>query len=68
MGLNGKTCYVLIKDRHSQQLWGRTFCSKALLVDYLNKWLLQYGLDDSVKDRYVRLDPGDDLQSGGYHS
>jgi hypothetical protein len=46
MGLNGKTCYVLIEDHHTQQLWGGTFRSKALPVDYLNKWLLQYGLDD----------------------
>jgi hypothetical protein len=64
MGLNGETCYVLIEDHHSQQLWGGTFRSKAPPVDYLNKWLLQYGLDDSVKDRYVRLDPGGDL--GGW--
>jgi hypothetical protein len=61
MGLNSETCYVLIKYHHSQQLWGGTFCSKAPPVDYINKWLLQYGLDDSVKDRYVRLDPGGDL-------
>jgi hypothetical protein len=61
MGLNGETCYVLIEDHHSQQLWGGTFRSKAPPVDYLNKWLLQYGLDDSVKDRYVRLDPSGDL-------
>jgi hypothetical protein len=53
----------LIEDHHSQQLWGGMFRSKAPPVDYLNKWLLQYGLDDSVKDRYVHLDPGGDLGS-----
>jgi hypothetical protein len=55
-------------DTHVHLLWsaahpthGGTFHSKALPINYLNKWLLQYGLDDSVKDRYVCLDPGGDL-------
>jgi hypothetical protein len=59
--MGSETCYVLIKDHHSQQLWGGTFWSKAPPVDYLNKWLLQYGLDDSVKDQSVCLDPSGDL-------
>ena len=61
MGLNGETCYVLIECHKSQQVFGGTFRSKAPPIDYLNKWLLQRGLDDSVKDKYVRFDPGGDL-------
>ncbi len=51
----------MTKDHRSQQLWGGTFCPKAPPVNYLNKWLLQYDLDDSVKGRCVHLDPSGDL-------
>ena len=60
-GLNGETCYCLITDHHSGKLFGEAFRSKAPPLDFLNRWLAQYGLPQNVADKYVRLDLGGEL-------
>jgi GAG-pre-integrase domain len=61
VGLNGETCYCLITDHYSGTLYGETFRSKAPPLDFLNRWLVQHGLDKSVPNKYVRFDEGGEL-------
>ena len=65
-GLYGQTCYCLITDHHTGMLWGDTFNSKTPPIDFLNRWLVRFGLpkDSQGKNgqgKYVCFDPGGDL-------
>jgi len=60
-GLHGETCYCLITDHYSGMLHGTVFCSKAPPIEFLNTWLAQYGLPNSVADKYVHFDLGGEL-------
>jgi len=42
-------------------LFGKPFCSKALPIDFINRWLAEYGLPLSVPNKYVRMDQGGEL-------
>jgi len=52
-GLHGETCYCLITDHYSGILHSAVFPSKSPLIEFLNTWLAQYGLPNSVADKYV---------------
>jgi hypothetical protein len=60
-GMHGETCYCLITDHFSGYLYGECFQSKAPPLDFLNRWLAQYGLPRDVPDKYVRFDQGGEL-------
>ncbi len=60
-GLHGETCYCLITDHYSGMLHGAVFRSKAPPIEFLNTWLAQYGLSNSVADKYVCFDLGGEL-------
>ena len=60
-GLNGETCYCLIADHFSGRLFGETFSNKAPPLDFVNRWLTQYGAGVDVPDKYVRFDLGGEL-------
>jgi len=55
-GLHGETCYCLIMDNYSRMLHGTVFHSKAPPIKFLNTWLAQYGLPNSVADKYICFD------------
>jgi len=42
-------------------LFGEPFCSKAPPLDFLNWWLVWYGLPLDVPDKYVCMDHGGEL-------
>jgi len=42
-------------------LHGAVFCSKAPPLDFWNTWLAQYGLPNTVSDKYVHFDLGGEL-------
>ena len=52
-GLHGETCYCLITDHYSGMLHGAVFHSKIPPMEFLNTWLAQYGLPNSIADKYV---------------
>ncbi len=60
-GLNGETCYCLIACHYSGMLFGKSFCSKAPPVDFLNCWLARYALPSDIPDKYVCMDQGGEL-------
>jgi len=65
-GMQGQTCYCLITDHHTGMLWGDTFNSKAPPIDFLNRWLLRFGLPVASRGtngegKYVRFDKGGEL-------
>jgi len=60
-GRHGETCYCLITDHYSGMLHGTIFHSKAPPIEFLNTWLAQYGLPNSIADKYVRFDLGGEL-------
>jgi len=60
-GLHGETCYCLITDHYSGMLHGAVFCSKAPPIKFLNTWLAQYGLPNSIANKYVCFDLGGEL-------
>lgn len=60
-GLHGETCYCLITDHYSGYLYGECFQSKSPPLEFLNRWLAQYGLSQEVSDKYVRFDQGGEL-------
>jgi hypothetical protein len=65
-GRNGETCFCLITDHYSGTLWGRCFTSKAAPYEFLNEWLMRYGLSRQHRcqnnaEKYVRFDGGGEL-------
>jgi hypothetical protein len=60
-GLNGETCYVLITDHHSGNLYGATFSSKHPPLAFINRWLTTHGCSRDTPDKYVRMDLGGEL-------
>jgi hypothetical protein len=60
-GINGETCFCLITDHYSGYLYGECFQSKAPPLDFLNRWLAQHGLPQSIPHKYVRFDQGGEL-------
>jgi len=42
-------------------LFGETFQSKAPPLDFINCWLLKYGLPLTISDKYARMDQGGEL-------
>ena len=38
VGINGKTCWVLITDNHTGMQCGKTCRSKASLIEWLRDW------------------------------
>ena len=63
-GINGETCYCLITDHYSGMLWGDTFSSKRPPIDFLNRWLVRFGLPADSQGangagKYVRWDLGE---------
>ena len=60
-GFNDETCYCLIVDHHSGTLYGECFANKAPPIDFLNRWLAQYGLPVDHPNKYVRMDLGGEL-------
>jgi len=60
-GLHGVTCYCLITNHYSGMIHGAVFCSKAPPLDFLNTWHAQYGLPNTVPDKYVHFDLGGEL-------
>jgi len=60
-GLNGKTCYCLIVCHFSSMVFGESFQSKAPPLDFLNWWLVKYGLPVTLSDKYVHMDQGGEL-------
>jgi hypothetical protein len=59
VGLDGKTCYVLLTDHFSGQIFGRAFATKAPPVDWVNSWLASNA--PNCPDKYVRMDGGGEL-------
>jgi len=62
--MNGETCYCLITDHFSGQLWGDTFSSKRPPIEFLNRWLVRFGLPRDSQGsngagKYVRWDLGE---------
>ena len=39
LGVRGETCWLLITDHFSKYIWGKTFKSKAVPLQYLRDWL-----------------------------
>jgi len=60
-GLHGETCYCLITNHYSGMLHGAVFCLKAPPLAFLNTWLAQYGLPNSVPHNYACFDLGENL-------
>ena len=60
-GLNGETCYCMITDHKSGAIFTEAFSSKAPPLDFINRWLLKYGLPKEMKGKYVRMDRGGEL-------
>jgi len=60
-GLDGETCYCLLVCHFSGMLFGEPFCSKAPPVDFLNRWLVRYGLPSDISTKYVCMDQGGEL-------
>jgi hypothetical protein len=60
-GLYGETCYVLIAVHYSGKLYGEALRSKRPPLDFINRWLLAYGLPPGDPDKYVRMDLGGEL-------
>jgi len=60
-GLHGETCYCLITDHYSGMLHGAVFHSKAPPIEFLNTWLAQYSLPNSIADKYVRFNLSGEL-------
>ena len=60
LGVHGETCWMLITDHYSKYIWGKTFRSKAVPLQYLRDFLATYckGRDNT---RYVCLDQGGEL-------
>jgi hypothetical protein len=60
-GLNCETCYFTIVDHKSSTIYGETCASKAPPIEFVNRWLAQYGCGQDVPDKYVCMDLGREL-------
>ena len=60
LGVHGETCWLLITDHFSKYIWGKTFKSKAVPLQFLCDWLAS---NCATRDntRYVCLDQGGEL-------
>ena len=52
---------VLVADHYSGKLYGKALHSKRPPLDFINQWLLAYGLPPGDPDKYVRMDLGGEL-------
>ena len=60
LGIHGETCWCLITDHFSKYIWGRTFKSKAVPLQYLRDFLATHCATRDPS-RYVYLDQGGEL-------
>ena len=56
-GLHGETCYLLIRDYHSNMLMGQCQATKAADLPFLRKWLMAH--QPAVDHKFVRFDNGE---------
>ena len=60
-GFNGETCYILIADHHTEELFGSPRVSKAAPIEYLRLWLRTHVSGTPPTGRYVMMDQGGEL-------
>jgi hypothetical protein len=60
-GLDGETCYVLLRDHFSNTLFGTALRSKAPPIEWLTRWLATKGAGPTVDSKYGRVDLGGEL-------
>ena len=62
LGVHGETCWLLITDHFSKYIWGKTFKSKVVPLQYLRDWL-DSNCSTHENTYYVCLDQGGEMYS-----